>query len=172
LFFQFLAIVGDNPPIYPCMIRRQRMALRKGTLEAEKKKRLDDIGFVWDAGINGSGSDELREYEHQHQQQQLNNAKNEHLSHGVIFSNTPGDENHEHVEGAVKESAERACDVAAEERGIREERRDRVARRGRLKLDEARSFDDWCELLKQVRQCRFLAGIDTAGLTLVHNRTV
>jgi len=148
------------------------MAWRKGTLELDKKKRLDDIGFVWEAGTNGSGSDELREYEALHASNRIKAELAE--SQSNLLAELPGGFDGGHYEGSESaaqrdpaegdapaaggrgESAERSC-VTGEAPVPREESRERsrddtVTRRGRLKLEEAKSFDDWCALLQQVRR--------------------
>jgi hypothetical protein len=152
-------------------VERQRMAWRKGTLELDKKKRLDDIGFVWEAGTNGSGSDELREYEALHASNRIKAEFAE--SQSNLLAEPPGAFEGGHYEGsesaAQRDPAEGDAPAAGgrgeAERSVvtgeapvpREESRERsrddtVTRRGRLKLEEAKSFDDWCALLQQVRR--------------------
>lgn len=151
-------------------VERQRMAWRKGTLELDKKKRLDDIGFVWEAGTNGSGSDELREYEALHASNRIKAEFAE--SQSNLLAEPPGAFEGGHYEGsesaAQRDPAEGDAPAAGgrgeAERSVvtgeapvpREESRERsrddtVTRRGRLKLEEAKSFDDWCALLQQFK---------------------
>jgi hypothetical protein len=137
------------------------MAWRKGTLELDKKKRLDDIGFVWEAGTNGSGSDELREYEALHAS---NRIKAEFAAQSDMPGESAADGASTPRSGGVRAEGDATNGGGEEERGdsgelpvAREENRERnrddtVTRRGRLKLEEAKSFDDWCALLQQVRQ--------------------
>lgn len=108
---------------------RQRMAWRKGTLEMDKKKRLDDIGFVWEAGTGGSGSEDGHDFDKV--KTENNDAKDGNYSDsGDVIHHDAPDFGHE---------------------GPRERHREEhVARRGRLKLEEAKSFDDWCALLQEV----------------------
>lgn len=104
------------------------MAWRKGTLEADKKKRLDDIGFVWEAGTGGSGSEDF----------DFDNGKIK-PEHGDNQTNT----------GYPADAPDFGRDSGVKER----HREEHVTRRGRLKLEEAKSFDDWCALLQEVH-CR------------------